>query len=175
MSASFQARHHTTAIQYGAAVVGAVFLIVGVAGFIPGITSNLDTLEFAGRDSSAELLGIFQVSILHNIVHLAFGVLGLLAFRSARGSALFFYGGGVLYLVLTLYGAAIDLASGANFVPVNTADNWLHLGLGLGMVALAAILARVTLEATEQLTEETAQAEARRGRAMGARPRRRHA
>ncbi|MDQ2650092.1 MAG: DUF4383 domain-containing protein [Actinomycetota bacterium] len=173
MSASFQARHRTTAIQFGAAVVGAVFLLVGAAGFIPGITSNTDTLEFAGRDSSAELLGIFQVSVLHNIVHLAFGVLGLLAYRSAKASALYLYGGGVLYLVLTLYGAAIDLGEEANFVPVNTADNWLHLALGLGMIALAAILARATMDAADELPEAD-QPSARR-RAAARQPRGQHA
>ena len=58
--------------------MGAAFLLVGVAGFIPGITSNYDELKLAGTDSNAELLGLFRVSILHNLVHLAFGV-GLIA------------------------------------------------------------------------------------------------
>ena len=54
--------------------MGIVFLLVGIAGFIPGVTTNLyDGLEFAGNDGTAELLGIFQVSVLHNIVHLLFG------------------------------------------------------------------------------------------------------
>ena len=48
-----------------AAVFGTVFLAVGVLGFVPGITSNFDQLSFAGHHSGAELLGIFQVSILH--------------------------------------------------------------------------------------------------------------
>ena len=142
MSASFQARHRTTAIQFGAAVVGAVFLLVGAAGFIPGITSNTDTLEFAGRDSSAELLGIFQVSILHNVVHLLFGVAGLALSRTASTARAFLIGGGVVYLVLWLYGLVIDKTSQANFVPLNTADDWLHFVLGLGMVALGVVLGR---------------------------------
>ena len=41
---------------------GVVFLVVGILGFIPGITTNYDDLEFAGTDSAAELLGIFQVT-----------------------------------------------------------------------------------------------------------------
>jgi hypothetical protein len=117
-------------------VVGLTFLLVGIAGFIPGITTDYDTLSFAGTESEAELLGIFQVSILHNIVHLAFGVLGVYAARAARTSFLYLVGGGIVYLVLTLYGAVIDLTSDANFVPVNTADNWLHLALGIGMIGL---------------------------------------
>ena len=65
-----------TNIQKAALAVGVVFLLVGVLGFIPGITSNYDTLQFAGPESEAQLLGLFQVSILHNIVHLLFGVAG---------------------------------------------------------------------------------------------------
>jgi hypothetical protein len=131
---------HATTIQKAAALVGAVFLLVGIAGFIPGITSDYGDLAFAGTDSRAELLGIFQVSILHNLVHLAFGVLGILASRTVSASRLFLIGGGVVYLVLTLYGVLIDLADDVNFVPVNNADNWLHLVLGVGMIGLGVAL-----------------------------------
>jgi hypothetical protein len=119
-----------------AMVVGAVFLLVGILGFIPGITTDYDTLAFAGHDSDAKLLGLFQVSILHNIVHLLFGAAGLAAARAARSATLYLIVGGAIYLVLWLYGLLIDRASGANFVPVNDADNWLHFVLGLGMLAL---------------------------------------
>jgi hypothetical protein len=56
---------------------GAVFLAVGVLGFVPGITTHYDQLTFAGHHSDAALLGIFNVSVLHNLVHLAFGVAGI--------------------------------------------------------------------------------------------------
>ena len=59
-----------TPVQNVARLVGIVFLLVGIAGFIPGVTTNLyEGLEFAGDDGTAELLGLFQVSVLHNIVH----------------------------------------------------------------------------------------------------------
>ncbi len=45
--------------------------------------------------------------------------------------------GGIIYLVLWVYGMLIDHTSEANFVPVNNADNWLHLGLAVGMIALS--------------------------------------
>ena len=57
-----------------ARVFGIAFLLVGIAGFIPGITSNFDDIAFAGDGSDAEIFGLFQTSILHNIVHLLFGV-----------------------------------------------------------------------------------------------------
>ena len=63
-------------VQLAAMVVAAVFLLVGVLGFIPGATTEYDGMTFAGHESTAMLLGVFHVSILHNIVHLLFGVVG---------------------------------------------------------------------------------------------------
>ncbi|MER7071787.1 DUF4383 domain-containing protein [Terrabacter sp. NPDC000476] len=135
-----------TALQKAAMLVGAVFLLVGVAGFIPGVTSNFGDLTFAGHHSEAKLLGIFQVSILHNVVHLLFGVVGIAAARSWKASRGYLVGGGVVYLVLWVYGLVIDKDSSANFVPVNPADDWLHLLLGLGMIALGLVLGRQHVE-----------------------------
>src|SRR4051812_13302893 len=116
-------------VRRAAIAVGAVFLMVGVAGFIPGVTTNYDHLSFAGHMSSAQLLGIFQVSVVHNVVHLVFGVTGLALSRTARGATNYLVWGGVIYLVLWFYGLSIDTRSGSNFVPFNDADNWLHLAL----------------------------------------------
>jgi hypothetical protein len=129
-------------VQLAALVVGVVFLLVGVLGFIPGITTDYGEMAFAGRDSEAMLLGLFQVSILHNIVHLGFGIGGILLARSWEGARAFLIGGGAIYLVLWLYGLVIDLDGSANFVPVNTADNWLHFVLGVGMIVLGVVTAR---------------------------------
>jgi hypothetical protein len=138
-----------TTVQKAAVAVSAVFLVVGVLGFIPGITTDHDTMMFAGHDSGAMLLGVFQVSVLHNIVHLLFGVVGLALARTASGARAYLIGGGVVYLVLWIYGLVIDQSSTANFVPMNTADNWLHLALGLGMILLGAVLGR-ELTSTER-------------------------
>jgi hypothetical protein len=134
-----------TPLQLAATVVGAVFLVVGIAGFIPGLTTNYDTLAFAGHHSEAMLLGVFNVSVLHNIVHLAFGAAGLALARTARGAYLYLIVGGAVYLLLWLYGLIIDHDSAANFVPLNTADNWLHLFLAIGMVGLGLALGRSSL------------------------------
>ena len=133
---------YTTAVQKAAAAVGAAFLLVGILGFIPGITSDYDAMTFAGHESGAHLLGIFEVSILHNIVHVAFGVAGLVLARSFSGARGFLIGDGAIYLLLWLYGLVIDHESAANFVPVNHADNWLHFGLGAAMVLLGVLLSR---------------------------------
>jgi len=131
-----------TPVQRAALVVGAVFLIVGIAGFIPGITSNYDEMEFAGHESRAELLGVFQVSVLHNIVHVLFGIVGIAAARSWAASRSFLIGGGVVYLLLWIYGLIVDHDHDANFVPLNAADDWLHFFLGVGMIALGVMLTR---------------------------------
>jgi uncharacterized protein DUF4383 len=136
---STRATTSRTPAQLAAAAVAVVFLLVGVAGFIPGLTTDYDQLGFAGHESTAMLLGVFMVSVLHNIVHLLFGVAGLALARTPGGARGFLVGGGVIYLVLWLYGLLIDHGSDANFVPVNTADNWLHLGLGVGMIALGLV------------------------------------
>jgi hypothetical protein len=129
-------------LQMAAMAVGATFLLVGVLGFIPGITTNYGSMQFAGHESEAMLLGLFQVSILHNIVHLLYGIAGLPMAKSFGGARTFLVGGGAIYLVLLLYGLVIDYDSAANFVPLNTADNWLHLGLGVGMIGLGVGLAK---------------------------------
>ncbi|WP_399934088.1 DUF4383 domain-containing protein [Streptomyces kanamyceticus] len=138
------ARGARTPFQQATLLVGAVFLLVGVLGFIPGITTDYDTMTFASHDSGAQLMGLFQVSILHNLVHLAFGVAGLAMARTAPAARMFLLVGGAVYLVLWLYGLIIDHHSSANFVPLNNADDWLHFALGLGMITLGVLLTRRT-------------------------------
>jgi hypothetical protein len=129
-------------IQLAAMVVGVVFLVVGIAGFIPGITTHYGDMTFAGHDSMAKLLGIFMVSVLHNIVHILFGIAGLLLARTVVSARNYFLVGGIIYLVLWIYGLVIDQTSSANFVPINTPDNWLHFVLGVGMIAIGVVLGR---------------------------------
>ncbi len=129
-------------LQRAAAAVGAVFLLVGILGFIPGVTTDYSSMEFAGHESGAKLLDIFAVSILHNIVHLLFGVAGLALARKWDSARTYLIGGGAVYLVLWIYGLVIDHESAANFVPVNDADNWLHFVLGVAMIALGVLLSK---------------------------------
>jgi hypothetical protein len=141
-SDSATARSNRTAVQKAALAVGIVFLAVGVLGFIPGITTNYSALAIYSHHSDALLLGIFQVSILHNIVHLLFGVAGFLLARTVSGARNYLVWGGAIYLVLFVYGLIVGQRSAANFVPVNTADDFLHLVLGAGMIALGLALTR---------------------------------
>lgn len=120
---------------------GAVFLLVGVAGFIPGLTTDYDHLGFAGEESTAELLGTFQVSVLHNIVHLLFGVFAVAMARTETGARTYLVGGGTVYLLLWIFGLIVHGGEGkGNFIPVNDQDNWLHLGLALALLGLGLLL-----------------------------------
>jgi hypothetical protein len=120
-----------------ARLLSIVFLLVGILGFIPGITTDAPG-DFAGEDSEAELLGIFNTSILHNLVHLLFGIVGLALSRTWDGARTFLIGGGVVYLLLWILG----LVGGADWIPANDADHWLHFVLGVVMLGAGFLLGR---------------------------------
>jgi Domain of unknown function (DUF4383) len=118
-----------------AMLFGAVFLAAGILGFIPWITQDYGELKFAGNDSGAELLGLFQVSILHNLVHVLFGIAGLALARTWEGAQTYLLGAGIIYAALVVYGILVDRGSDANFVPQDNADNWLHGVLAVALLA----------------------------------------
>lgn len=62
--------------------------------------------------------------------------------RRADASLTYLLAGGFVYLILWGYGLLVDHQSDANFIPLNTADDWLHLALGAGMVALGLLTTR---------------------------------
>lgn len=127
-------------LQTAALLVGVVFVLVAILGFVPGITTG--DLGAYGHESDAKLLGLFQVSILHNIVHLLFGV-GILMSRTRAGAKAYLVGGGVIYLVLVVVGLFIhDKMEAINFVPINSADNLLHLVLGIAMIGVGLVLGK---------------------------------
>ena len=129
-------------VQRAAVVAGTLFMVVGIAGFVPGITTDYDAMAFAGHHSAARLFGVFEVSVLHNVLHLVFGILALALAPTFNGARGFLLGSGVAYLALWIYGLVVAPDSTANFVPVNTADNWLHLGLGAALLAAGLLLGR---------------------------------
>jgi hypothetical protein len=118
-------------------VFGAVYLLVGLVGFT--ITGGVG---FASPDGEL-LLGIFQVNPLHNVAHLLIGIALLIAGLSTVSAARTVNAiVAAAYLVLGIVGffLAADPESPVNFLALNTADHFLHLGsaLVLGGVALGA-------------------------------------
>jgi hypothetical protein len=111
-----------------ALVFGIVFLLVGILGFIPGITEDAPG-SFWGEDSEGSLLGVFQTSILHNIAHLLFGI-GILAARKHSTALTYLLVSGIAYAGLFLLG----LLGVMDWLPADDTDDWLHLALAIGLL-----------------------------------------
>jgi hypothetical protein len=106
-----------------AMVFGIVFLLVGVLGLF-----SAGGMEM-GADNPAMLLGLFPVNLLHNIVHLLFGVWGLVAARSFAGAKTYAQTVGVIYIVLAICGFFIPTTFG--LIPIGGNDIWLHAIIGI--------------------------------------------
>ena len=118
-----------TTVQRAAQIFGVVFLLVGIAGFfVTGLSMEADP-EHAPR-----LLGLFPVNALHNVVHLLFGVWGLVASRTFEGSRTYGKVGGVIYLLLAVLGFVTPDMFG--LVPIGDHDIWLHAVLGIALAAV---------------------------------------
>lgn len=111
-----------------------VLLAVGILGFVPGATAHLDQIQFLGDASGAMLFGVFQVSILLNLIHVLLGVAGIFASRAGLASVVHLILGGIVLLAICAYGVMILPNTSIDFFAVNGADGWLHLVLGLGML-----------------------------------------
>ena len=123
--------------------VGIVLIVVGILGFIPGITTQYSELAFLGPASSALFLGVFQVSMLLNIVQLAIGATGLAMSRdNPMGARNFLMGFGLLYIVLSVYGLIVGVDSAANFLSLNTMDVWAFMIIGVAMVGAGWLMSR---------------------------------
>src|SRR5262245_4824761 len=119
-------------VQHAAATVGAVFGLVGLLGFLPGLTVHMGDIAVAGHHTATLLFGVFEISVLHNVVHLLFAVAGIAMATRARLARWFLLAGGAVYLVLALLG----LTAAAEVLALNTSDTWLHLVVGVAMVGL---------------------------------------
>lgn len=102
------------------------FILVGGLRFVPGITTGYDQLGFTGHESEAQLFGLSQVSVLHNIVHLLFGIVGLALARTSQGGFVFLVGGGMVHLTVVAVRTDHRPRLWRELRPLNTADNWLH-------------------------------------------------
>ena len=119
-----------------AMVFGWVLLVVGILGFIPGITVNGPGPVTGHSAPPARVIGIFEVNVLHSVVHVLSGVVLLagaymMAGANARTYNLVL---GVVYVVVFLAGLLV--APIANLVAIDTADNALHLLLGVVLLAV---------------------------------------
>lgn len=116
-----------------ALVFGIVFLLIGIAGFIPGLLAPHSHPNLAVTSFQGLLLGLFPVNVLHNLVHALFGVWGLAASSSDRAARTYGQSVAVLYALLTVLGfiGTWNLHTMFGLVPLYGNDIWLHAGLAL--------------------------------------------
>ena len=116
-----------------ALIFGIVFLIVGIGGFIPGLTTPHTHPDVSVTSGLGLELSLFPVNVLHNIVHLIFGVWGLVASRSTPGARGYGKAVAVIYAVLTVMGfiTAGKLYTTFGLVPLYGNDIWLHALLAI--------------------------------------------
>jgi hypothetical protein len=119
-----------------AMIFGIVFLIVGAGGFIPGLT----VMGGMGHPGDADVtmvsmfgyeLKMFPVNVLHDIVHILFGIWGLLAARSLAGARTYFRAVAIIYALLTVMGFIPPLNTTFGLIPLYGADIWLHALLAI--------------------------------------------
>jgi hypothetical protein len=113
-----------TTAQWVSLVFGVGFLLVAILGFVQGGMSMESDPNLAPK-----VLGMFPVNLLHNLVHLAFGIWGLAAWRTHDASRAYCRIAGVIYLVLAALGYVTP--NGFGLVPLGGSDPLLHLVLGL--------------------------------------------
>jgi hypothetical protein len=113
--------------QLYALVFGTVLVAAGIIGFFYESTFTDDE---SVRDA---VFGILDVNGWHNVVHIATGGLGLLAFAAgAYAARTYAFGLGAVYILVAIWGFIVgDGDSILSIVPVNTEDNVLHLLIGL--------------------------------------------
>ena len=135
-----------------ALLFGIVFLVVGILGFVPGVnqmhhgdpaSENLSV----GGPGHGNLFGLFHVNVLHNAVHLLFGVWGVLAARTFAGAKSYLNGAGAIYLLLAICGYFIP--DGFGIVPIGGADVGLHALLGVVLLGAGFATARSTEAAAQ--------------------------
>jgi Domain of unknown function (DUF4383) len=124
-----------TLAQTYALVMGAVLVLVGIVGFV--VEPSLATGDSAERGT----LILFDINGWHNIVHILSGVAGLACAGSAVRARLYCIGYGAVYVLVTILGFAVgDGGLLFDLIPINTADNFLHLaiavtGIGVGLAS----------------------------------------
>jgi hypothetical protein len=109
-----------------AMIFGIVFLLVGVAGFIPGVTTPHSHPEMTAETGLGLLFGLFPVNLLHNIVHVLFGIWGLFAARSLGAARAYAKSVAVIYAVLAIMGFIPGLRTTFGLIPLYGNDIWLH-------------------------------------------------
>ena len=114
--------------RYFALIVGIAYVGAGIAGFIPALGDGRTTPALEVHQHYRDLFGLFPVNVLHNIVHLAIGVFGILAFATFNYARLYSRVLAIVYGVLAVMGLidAGNLNTTFDLIPIFSHDIWLH-------------------------------------------------
>ncbi|WP_439519287.1 DUF4383 domain-containing protein [Hydrogenophaga sp.] len=117
-----------------ALIYGIVFVIIGLAGFVPGLAIGHSHPDMEMTTGLGLLFGLFPVNILHNLVHLVFGVWGLAAAKSVVGAVTYAKAVAVIYAILAILGLmpVPGLQTTFGLIPLYGHDIWLHILLAAG-------------------------------------------
>lgn len=151
-----------------ALIVGIAYVVAGLLGFVPGITQPppAHAPDLAVDAGYGYLLGLFPINFLHNLVHLAIGAWGLIAYRNYSSARTFAQGLAIIYGLLAIMGLIPALNTTFGLVPIFGHDVWLH-----ALTALAAAYFGFMTPETEVLTVPRTETRAGRGRDWEERPR----
>ena len=114
--------------RYFALTFGIVYVLVGALGFVPGLAQDPPTTapDLAVDAGYAYLFGLFPINVLHNIVHIAIGAAGLVAYRRYADARLYARGLTVLYAALAILDLFPVLGTPFGLIPIFGHDVWLH-------------------------------------------------
>jgi Domain of unknown function (DUF4383) len=119
-------------VRYFALVYGIVFLLVGILGFVPGLTTPPEAgADVAVAMEFGRLFGLFPVNVLHNLVHIAFGIWGLAGYRTVSAARIYARSVAVIYAVLAVMGLIPVLNTTFGLIPLYGHDIWLHAMLAI--------------------------------------------
>jgi hypothetical protein len=112
-----------------ALVWGILFLLITASGLIPGLwhPAGPDHPDLQIESQYGDALGLWPVNILHNIVHLLFGVWGIVASRSWDGARTYAKAVAIVYSLFVIMGLVPGLDTTFGFVPLFGNDIWLHI------------------------------------------------
>lgn len=114
-------------VRLFALISGAIYIVVGILGFIPGLVTAPTVAPGLAVDAGyGYLMGIFPVNLLHNFVHLAVGLWGVLAYRSYVSSRAYGKGLAIFYGLLAIMGFFPVLQTTFGLIPIFGNDIWLH-------------------------------------------------
>lgn len=116
-----------------ALVWGILFLVIAASGLIPGLLQppNASDPDLAVDAMHGRALGLFPVNILHDLVHVIFGLWGLAASRSLDGAKTYVRVTAVVYALFVVMGLLPALNTTFGLVPLHGNDVWLHLLLAV--------------------------------------------